>query len=87
MSKSYLDFIKQNYGDKKFSHLMKKNKLENYLYYFSLKENVRLDSPTIVGLDITSKCNLSCKRNTKSIINFKGYGNISSLYNGGRTIL
>jgi radical SAM protein with 4Fe4S-binding SPASM domain len=61
MSKSYLDFIKQNYGDKKFSHLMKKNKLENYLYYFSLKENVRLDSPTIVGLDITSKCNLSCK--------------------------
>ncbi|SHH95254.1 radical SAM additional 4Fe4S-binding SPASM domain-containing protein [Clostridium collagenovorans DSM 3089] len=57
----YLNYIINNGIEAESNKLNKKMKLENLLYVLSIRSKIRLDSPTIVGLDITSKCNLKCK--------------------------
>jgi radical SAM protein with 4Fe4S-binding SPASM domain len=52
------DILPQNADNER---VFNKYKLEELLYCYALKNNMRLDSPTIVGLDITRKCNLKCK--------------------------
>lgn len=57
----YLDYLNSKNDNGKYEKVRSKVRLENILYYFAVEDGVRLDAPTIVGLDITSKCNLKCK--------------------------
>lgn len=58
---NYLEFLSTRANNKELQKTTSKVRLENILYYLALKERTRLDAPTIVGLDITSRCNLRCK--------------------------
>lgn len=57
----YWNLWEERMADEVYKKAHSKIRLENILYYYAMKEHVRLDAPTIVGLDITSKCNLHCK--------------------------
>lgn len=61
MSTKYLEYISSYNEVNRNLRFNKKTRLENILYALSIRSKVRLDSPTIVGLDITSMCNLRCK--------------------------
>lgn len=56
----YIGYLENRINDIRVTKIRSKTVLENLLYYYALKEKVRLDAPTIVGLDLTSKCNLNC---------------------------
>lgn len=55
----YLDKYTNNFYAKQ-NEVIPKYNLENFLYSIALKNKIRLDSPTIVGFDVTSRCNLKC---------------------------
>lgn len=57
----YITYMEKTINSEKLRKVRTKMTLEHILYHLALKERVRLDAPTIVGLDVTSKCNLSCK--------------------------
>lgn len=58
---NYYEFWETRLKDNRFKNVHSKTRLENILYYYALESHARLDAPTIVGLDVTSRCNLRCK--------------------------
>lgn len=53
-------YLTTNTSSESFNRLRRKNKLEDVLQSLALHEHVRLSSPTLVGLDVTSRCNMRC---------------------------